>query len=78
MGSRGKPVGVMFHNDQGGHYTSRQFRRGYCGDARSGRYGRRGNCWDNGPMEALLQESEEERGSAGDGLCKPSAMQLTQ
>src|SRR5690606_39795510 len=25
--TRGKPVGVMFHSDQGSHYTSRQFRQ---------------------------------------------------
>lgn len=25
--TRGKPAGVMFHSDQGSHYTSRQFRQ---------------------------------------------------
>lgn len=25
--TRGKPGGVMFHSDQGSHYTSRQFRQ---------------------------------------------------
>ena len=25
--SRGRPVGIMFHSDQGCHYTSRQFRK---------------------------------------------------
>ena len=25
--TRGKPEGVMFHSDQGRHYTSRQFRQ---------------------------------------------------
>ncbi|VCX04866.1 Putative transposase (identified by ISEscan HMM) [Escherichia coli] len=64
--TRGKPGGVMFHSDQGSHYTSRQFR--------SRRYqirqsmSRRGNCWDNSPG-TLLQKSEE-RMDTGGGLRK--------
>jgi len=41
--TRGKPVGVMFHSDQGSHYMSR-----------------RGNCWDNSPMERFFRSLKNE------------------
>jgi len=42
--ARGKPAGVMFHSDQGSHYTSRQFRQllWRCRIRQS--MSRRGNC----------------------------------
>ena len=52
---RGRPVGVMFHSDRGSQYVSRKFRQ------RLWRYrmiqstSRRGNCWDNAPMERLFR-----------------------
>jgi len=44
--ARGKPAGVMFHSDQGSHYTSRQFRQllWRCRIRQS--MSRRGNCWE--------------------------------
>lgn len=52
--SRGRPKGVMFHSDQGSHYTSRKFRQilWQCQIKQS--MSRRGNCWDNAPMERFL------------------------
>jgi len=58
--SRGKPEGVMFHSDQGCHYTSKKYRQ------RLWRYkiiqsmSRRGNCWDNAPMERFFRSFKTE------------------
>lgn len=52
---RGRPQGLLFHPNQGGQYASRNFR------LRQRRYrlqqsmSRRGNCWDNSPVERLLR-----------------------
>lgn len=57
---RGRPDNVMFHSDQGSHYTSRKFRQ------RLWRYqiiqsmSRRGNCWDNAPMERFFRSLKTE------------------
>lgn len=57
---RGCPQGVLFHSDQGGQYSSRKFRQ------RLWRYrirqsmSRRGNCWDNSPMERLFRSLKTE------------------
>ena len=58
--SRGKPKKLLFHSDQGCHYTSKHFRRLLW------RYGirqslsRRGNCWDNAPMERFFRSFKTE------------------
>jgi len=44
--SRGKPQGVMFHSDQGMHYTSRKFRQRLWQHQITQSMSRRGNCWD--------------------------------
>ena len=57
---RAKPRGVLFHSDQGGSYTSQKFQQ------RLGVYGmhpsmsRRGNCWDNSPMERFFRSLKTE------------------
>lgn len=57
---RGKPQGLLFHSDQGAQYGSRQFRQ------RLWRYrirqsmSRRGNCWDNAPMERVFRSLKTE------------------
>ncbi|WP_241324225.1 IS3 family transposase [Citrobacter freundii] len=58
--ARGKPAGVMFHSDQGSHYTSRQFRQllWRCQIRQS--MSRRGNCWDNSPMERFFRSLKNE------------------
>ncbi|HDG1683961.1 TPA: IS3 family transposase [Kluyvera ascorbata] len=61
--ARGKPAGVMFHSDQGSHYTSRQFRQfrqllWRCRISQS--MSRRGNCWDNSPMERFFRSLKNE------------------
>ena len=58
--ARGRPRNVMFHSDQGCHYTSLSFRQ------RLWRYGmrqsmsRKGNCWDNAPMERFFGSLKSE------------------
>ncbi|EAM2971193.1 IS3 family transposase [Salmonella enterica] len=58
--ARGKPAEVMFHSDQGSHYTSRQFRQllWRCRIRQS--MSRRGNCWDNSPMERFFRSLKNE------------------
>jgi putative transposase len=57
---RGRPTDLMFHSDQGSQYVSRKFQQ------RLWRYrirqsmSRRGNCWDNSPMERLFRSLKTE------------------
>jgi len=58
--SRGKPKGLLFHSDQGCHYTSKTYRQSLwrCGIRQS--LSRRGNCWDNAPMERFFRSFKSE------------------
>lgn len=58
--SRGRPKGVMFHSDQGCHYTSRKFRQQLWRYQISQSMSRRGNCWDNSPMERFFRSLKTE------------------
>jgi len=58
--SRGKPQGVMFHSDQGMHYTSRKFRQRLWQHQITQSMSRRGNCWDNAPMERFFRSLKTE------------------
>jgi putative transposase len=58
--SRGKPKGVMFHSDQGSHYTSRKFRQQLWRYQIEQSMSRRGNCWDNAPMERFFRSLKTE------------------
>ncbi len=61
--SRGKPKEVMFHSDQGTHYTSRKFRQTlwrYQIKQIKQSLSRRGNCWDNSPMERFFRSLKTE------------------
>lgn len=64
--SRGCPRGVLFHSDQGCYYTSRAFVQGLWRYGMTQSMSRRGNCWDNAPMErffgSLKSEWMPERG----------------
>ncbi len=57
---RGEPSALMFHSDQGCHYTSVAFREliGVCEIKQS--MSRRGNCWDNAPMERFFRSLKTE------------------
>ena len=58
--SRGKPQNVMFHSDQGSHYTSHYYRQLLWRYQIKQSLSRRGNCWDNGPMERFFRSLKTE------------------
>lgn len=58
--SRGKPKGVMFHSDQGCHYTSVKYRQQLWRYQITQSMSRRGNCWDNAPMERFFRSFKTE------------------
>ena len=58
--SRGKPKDVMYHSDQGCHYTSRKFRQLLWRFQIKQSMSRRGNCWDNAPMERFFRSLKSE------------------
>ncbi|WP_371417665.1 IS3 family transposase, partial [Salinivibrio sp. VYel6] len=58
--SRGRPKGVMFHSDQGSNYTSRKFRQTLWKCQIKQSLSRRGNCWDNAPMERFFRSLKTE------------------
>ena len=57
---RGKPEDVLFHSDQGCQYTSRVFRQRLWRYRMNQSMSRRGNCWDNSPMERLFRSLKSE------------------
>lgn len=57
---RGKPTGVMFHSDQGSHYTGRHFRQLLWRYRIKQSMSRRGNCRDNSPMERFFRSLKNE------------------
>lgn len=50
----------MFHSDQGSHYTSRLFRQLLLRYRIRQSMSRRGNCWDNSPMERVFRSLKNE------------------
>ena len=58
--SRGRPKGVLFHSDQGCHYTSLKFRQAVWRCRMTQSMSRRGNCWDNAPMERFFRSLKTE------------------
>jgi len=57
---RGKPGGVLFHSDQGSQYGSLGFRQRLWRYQINQSMSRRGNCWDNAPMERLFRSLKSE------------------
>jgi putative transposase len=58
--SRGRPQGVMFHSDQGCHYTSLSYRQLIWKYGIKQSMSRRGNCWDNAVMERFFRSLKTE------------------
>lgn len=58
--SRGRPKRVLFHSDQGCHYTSLAFRQQLWRYQLTQSMSRRGNCWDNAPMERWFRSFKTE------------------
>ena len=57
---RDRPEGVTFHSDQGSHYTSLKYRRLLWRYRITQSMSRRGNCWDNAPMERFFRSLKNE------------------
>ena len=57
---RGKLEGVLFHSDQGPQYGSLRFRQHLWRYRMEQSMSRRGNCWDNAPMERLFRSLKTE------------------
>ena len=58
--ARGRPRDLMFHSDQGCHYTSLSFRQLLWRHQIKQSMSRRGNCWDNAPMERFFRSLKTE------------------
>lgn len=58
--SRGRPKGVMVHSDQGCHFTSKSYRKKLKAYDIKHSMSRRGNCWDNAPMERFFRSLKTE------------------
>lgn len=58
--TRGEPNGLMFHSDQGVQYTSIKFRQNLWRKQIKQSMSRRGNCWDNAPMERVFRSFKTE------------------
>lgn len=57
---RGRPEDVIFHSDQGSQYSSLRFRQRLWRYRMKQSMSRRGNCWDNSPMEPLFRSLKSE------------------
>jgi putative transposase len=57
---RGKPSNLMFHSDQGCQYSSKRYRQQLWRYQITQSMSRRGNCWDNAPMERLFRSLKTE------------------
>lgn len=58
--TRGRPNGVLFHSDQGSQYGSLMFRQQLWRYQFIQSMSRRGNCWDNSPMERVFRSLKTE------------------
>lgn len=58
--ARDRPQRLLFHSDQGCHYTSKEFRFELQKRNIQQSMSRRGNCWDNAPMERCFRSFKTE------------------
>ena len=59
--TRLKPSGVLFHSDQGTHYTSKHFAQSVADCTKMKQsMSRKGNCWDNAPTERFFRSFKTE------------------
>lgn len=58
--TRGQPRDVMFHSDQGSQYTDLKYQQLICSFRINQSVSRRGNCWDNSPMERFFRSLKTE------------------
>jgi putative transposase len=60
---RGKPKDLLHHSDQGTQYSSVDFQRVLAAHGIVCSMSRRGDCWDNAPMESFFSTLKTERTS---------------
>lgn len=60
IGVRGLSAGVIFHSDRGSQYASRQFRRLLARYKMKASMCRKGDCWDNAPIESFFSTLKKE------------------
>lgn len=59
--ARLKPSGLLFHSDQGSHYTSKEFAVSLAScKGMKHSMSRKGNCWDNAPTERFFRSFKTE------------------
>ncbi|HDD9348237.1 TPA: IS3 family transposase [Escherichia coli] len=58
--TRGQPRDVMFHSDQGSQYTGLKYQQLLWRCRINQSVSRRGNCWDNSPMERFFRSLKTE------------------
>ncbi|EBC1671556.1 IS3 family transposase, partial [Salmonella enterica] len=58
--TRGQPRDVMFHSDQGSQYTGLKYQQLLWSYRIKQSVSRRGNCWDNSPMERFFRSLKTE------------------
>jgi len=57
---RGKPIGVIIHSDRGSQYCSHDYRKLLNKGGYLCSMSRKGNCWDNAPMESFWGKLKQE------------------
>jgi transposase InsO family protein len=61
IGAHGSlPIGTIFHSDQGSQYASRELRTILAIYGMKQSMSRRGQCWDNAPMESFFSSLKKE------------------
>jgi putative transposase len=57
---RGKPSSVLLHSDQGAQYASSNYQKELSDNQLICSMSRKGNCWDNAPMESFYHSLKTE------------------
>jgi putative transposase len=64
--SRRPGAGLVHHTDQGSQYAAKAYREELAKSRLEGSMSRRGNCWDNAPMESFFATLKRELGDEFD------------
>ena len=59
-GRRGNPKGVLIHSDRGSQYCSKDYQQELQTSGFICSMSRKGNCWDNAPMESFFGKLKQE------------------
>ena len=60
VGRRRPGPGLLLHSDRGCQYTSAEYRGAAAGHGVAQSFSRKGNCWDNAPMESFFASLKKE------------------